>query len=600
MASMIRTDVETNGLRQHLIHTYQQLSPLDQQILQLFAVIYEPIGRSTVLKCLHHAQIHDASNHKFTSSVLKRHLDDLENTGLLLPEARQGLQCHPLLVESVTRDAHQSGHFERYAQAVEQTIPIRARWSGGPLWFRSEQQLMRTARIGIYREDLACVKQRLTDYQQYTYDRADLSLSELLKRVFNSPFDPDWMRTLSPAFYERVMATLLEDSIQTLTDAEALFVLLEEGCTDAGPYCSDPLRVMLAEQLLLRGQVEEVPPVLAALGPQSQAGAAILQGWLWFLQGEDAKAITTYTTGLNLLRKAKGKDKTYFQRIGGLFFVLALLQAGNLQDAAAYCSLIVKQPQHGLKVTYGRLHNLIQVQQGDLSGKEVLLGTFLAPQVEHHSLGLLIRALCLYWVDRDAARARLPQVLEPFYQQAVRAGYHWLAMEAAELLARLNPKSSYGVQSEILREGSGIVPLVEVMQLQEPWELCLQALAALNRPQAASSSPVANRRLVWWITLYGSSWQLHPREQKMSVKGGWSRGRPLSLKRLSEDIGDFDYLTPQDLQICAQIETTYTSGYRYYGKVEYGLTDKAITALIGHPLVFWEDTPHGPRGNRPG
>jgi RecB family endonuclease NucS len=30
----------------------------------------------------------------------------------------------------------------------------------------------------------------------------------------------------------------------------------------------------------------------------------------------------------------------------------------------------------------------------------------------------------------------------------------------------------------------------------------------------------------------------------------------------------------------------------YYGKVDYRFSEKAILALIGHPLVYWEDTPN--------
>ncbi|AUB43850.1 Superfamily II DNA or RNA helicase, SNF2 family (plasmid) [Nostoc flagelliforme CCNUN1] len=42
------------------------------------------------------------------------------------------------------------------------------------------------------------------------------------------------------------------------------------------------------------------------------------------------------------------------------------------------------------------------------------------------------------------------------------------------------------------------------------------------------------------------------------------------------------------MRVCSCIEV-YSEGY--YGKVDYTFGEKAISALIGHPLVFWEDTP---------
>ena len=81
---------------------------------------------------------------------------------------------------------------------------------------------------------------------------------------------------------------------------------------------------------------------------------------------------------------------------------------------------------------------------------------------------------------------------------------------------------------------------------------------------------------------------MQPKEQKINAKGVWSKGRPIALKRLSQTPGEFDYLTRQDLRVCAQIEGY---SYGYYGQTDYSFKPEAIAALIGHPLVFWEDAP---------
>jgi hypothetical protein len=53
-----------------------------------------------------------------------------------------------------------------------------------------------------------------------------------------------------------------------------------------------------------------------------------LWGWLFFLNGDDEKAIEHYTVALQALQKGAGKRKVYFQSLSGLFFVLALLKQG--------------------------------------------------------------------------------------------------------------------------------------------------------------------------------------------------------------------------------------------------------------------------------
>jgi hypothetical protein len=87
--------------------------------------------------------------------------------------------------------------------------------------------------------------------------------------------------------------------------------------------------------------------------------------------------------------------------------------------------------------------------------------------------------------------------------------------------------------------------------------------------------------------MYGSDYQLQPREQSRNLKGEWSKGRNVALKRLRNP-GELDYLTPQDLRVCVHLKAYNAGGW---GSTEYRFGEQAIAALIGHPLVFWEDNP---------
>jgi len=590
--SMTDSDTDPVLLRKQLVEKYHKLSPLEQVIVQLFSVIYEPVSRTSFAIYLNQTGTRDKNGKPFTQQTLKPYIDQLLAAGLLVQDSGQGPQCNSLLVEIATRDAVQRGRFESLVQVVQEKLPIPTRGKGRPRYFSSERQLLREVRIGIYRQDIKFINQQLEDYYKNSYPKDKLSLDQIYQRICNNPFEPTWLHTLPQDLFESILVSILNNSMLELTPADPAFALLQENCARQG---SNLQRILLTEQLILRGRFKEARQVLEDICEPEGNHFANLWGWLCFLHGDDRKAIEHYTVALQALQKGAGKRKVYFQSLSGLFFVLALLKQGScaggasppgncLSEAAGYASL-ARQSKHWLSSIYEVLENLVHIQQGELSKKESVVNVAL--HIEHHSLEMLLRALCLYWVDAERAKKLLPKLLEPFYEQAKAAGYHWLAMESAELLSRLKPRSRYGNQAKELRQNSGIRPLVDSLQPQSPWELCLNALASLHQEPQATTKPETGKRLAWFITFYSSSWMLQPREQTLTAKGEWGKGRNVALKRLKSNPSEFDYLTPQDLKVCAQLKATYAA----YGHTDYTFGEKAIAALIGHPLVFWEDAP---------
>jgi superfamily II DNA or RNA helicase len=156
------------------------------------------------------------------------------------------------------------------------------------------------------------------------------------------------------------------------------------------------------------------------------------------------------------------------------------------------------------------------------------------------------------------------------------------------LLSFIKPGNAFSKSADALRQESGIRSLVSLFQPQEAWELCLKALTNLHeKDQSTTLKAETDRRLVWFVTIFSNSYYLQPREQSINARGEWTKGRPIALKRLKDNQHDFSYLTPQDQRICSHIKM-YNHGW---GKPEYTLSEKAIAALIGHPLVFWEESP---------
>ncbi len=581
---------DPDALRQRLVAQYRQLPALEQLLIRLMSVIYEPANRNLIVTCWNITNAELNAGKHFSAPTLKPYLDRLLKANLLIQAAGQGPQCHPLLAEIATRDAINAQQFSALADAVAKTSPIPRRWKDGPYYFTSSRQLVREVRLAIYRHNLPLIQQLLNDHQKSGYPKPLMSLHDILLEICNNPFDPVWFRTLPPELSEPAFTAILDVSLVELTPADQVLSLLQEEC--AGQGGSPIQRVTLVEQLLLRGQLSAAQQVLEQF-PQQQDSLGALWGWLAVLRGEYEAAIAHYTTALQALRKGTGKRKGYFYSLSGVFFVLALLKQGTgqaLSQAEGYAST-ARQTDHWLSSTYAMLEMLLRLQQGDLTQKEVILAS--VPQEEDLSIEILIHSLCYYWVNRDRAKQKLPKILESFCKATTAAGYHWLAMEASLLLTKFKPKNAYLDRATTFREANGISPLVELIQSQEPWELCLNALTSLHQePQKTAVKPETSQRLVWFVTFYPKTGNvaIEPREQKINAQGVWSKGRVIALKRL-KTAGDLSYLTAQDLKVCACIEADYSYGYGYYGQTTYVFNDRAIAALVGHPLVFWADSP---------
>lgn len=586
---MLASESELVTIRQQLERTYHQLPQIKKQIVRLFSVIYEPVNRTTFLKCIDAVGEKQDNGKAFNSKTLKPHLEYLLEQNLLIQEPGKSPQCHPLLAEIATRDAIQAGVWEKMVKVMETNLPIPTYYGNKEARrYNSIEQLLREIRIGIYRQDLKFVSQQLECYQTFGYNREPIILDEIFELLFNNPFDPYWFNQLPQELYEVGLASMLVDSVMNLSNGKEQFEFLKAEANNPDGRCSDNLRLLLTEQFILRDDLEAAKLCLEGVREKYREPANLFQGWLAFLEGDYHNAIAYYTSALKSLKKASKKRKVFFDSIGGIFFILALLQEGSparLKEAEGYASIMALKEDSWLSYIYAWFKKVLQIQQGDLSQKEWINHAYIAAYEEHHSLETFFCSLCLYWMDEAQAKKRTPRLLKSLSDRAEATGYYWLGVEAAELLSRLKTKRGKKVEATYTKTEPPA--LVDLIKPQQPWELALKALANLQKsPEQAKIE--SEKRLIWLITFYSTEFVLQPREQKITAKGNWSKGRPIALKRLSSNPNQFDYLTTQDLKVCSYIETDY---YGYYDKVEYSFGDRAILALVGHPLVFWEDSP---------
>jgi superfamily II DNA or RNA helicase len=582
--------LKTEKRRQQLVASYHSLPELDRTIVQLLSVVYTPVSRTSILECLNYTGLVGAKN--WIAATLKPYLDRLITSELLIPNNKSWIQIHPLLAEIATRDAVKAERLDMMSMAVSKYLPIAQ--YGEIRRFSGRGELLREVRLGVYHNDLQFTKEQIEHYYRYNRAAEGVSLGELLPQICNNPFDGEWLDTTTPELSELILEAILKYSLEHLTPADEAFLALQSAIEQPPPKMAEQMHVLLVEQMLLRGKIAEAKALLAKLPATWIERSARLWGWVYFLEGDDPAAIVEYNIALQALKKSSGKRKTYFVSMTGLFFILALLRQGggdNLRIALEHVKVAI-QAKSWLSSTYTVLEYTIELQMGKLDRRDFILRC--TPLHTHHSLEVIIRALCIHWVDKKATHQQLPRILEKLYRETTEAGYHWLAMEAAGILSQINPidklQSFYQKQSVKLQSQNGITNLAKLIQPQEEWELCLTALTNLHQKNlpVTPDAVTSDRRLIWAITLYGSSHQIQPREQSRNLKGEWTKGRNIALKRLRSP-DELDYLTPQDLRVSSHLQVYNHGGW---GSTDYRFGEKAIVALIGHPLVFWEDNPN--------
>ena len=571
--------------RETLLKQYRQLSEAEKILIQLYSVIYEPARVDDIKACWEYlptAMIRQIT----TLSKLTTYIRKLHQLKLLVKKG-QKYQCSDLVVEIIARELAKTHTFRHFSKAVSQGIPLPQHWRGGPM-MRSYEQVIREARIGLYT--------RNDSYVDAVFNNSAISILgleqthlDVLLDIINNPFDTEWFKTaLSERFQVMALHSLLAESILELINVDQILILLEE-LVDRNPSHFDFV-FLLVSQLIFRGQFSEAQVLCDVMEDGSLKRSYL--GCLAFMQGDTKMAFCQFQDSLKQKKKETKSQAVSLEGIASVLCVLAgikLRQGDSIEFAKQQLKSMIHQ-DHPFSDTFEMLEVVLQYQSGDLSQREAIRQFEVLPIAEGYSLDTLLMAIGWYWILPGETKQFLP-LLDDVLDAAIAAHYDWFAVEVAHLLNHLNPDMGALTKIQGLPSATLIDPIVNIIQPVEPWELCLQALTTLNEP-AQDAFPIgSSQRLIWLLSGDGNGWDLTPKEQKINAKGGWSKGRAIALKRLSQSHETLEFLTTQDHRICHCIETNDEDRYYYYSSVEYEWGQQAIAELVGHPLVFWEHAP---------
>ena len=577
---------------ENLIKSYKELTPKHQEIVNVLSVIYTKTSRSTLLKCLRKLKVRGSDDIFFSLQTLDAFIQQMISDGII-EQPESSLRCAGLLREPVSRKLLHHGSFDRIAKVVQEVIPQQKKW-GTEVYMKDYEQLVREIRIGLYQKDAECVNSLFSKYIDNNFYKGVSFHNHPYVIIFRHSFDADWfVENLSDEWFLAVLKALLENAEHSLLPIHGnVFPLLQHRFELIKEGVKSPAALVIAEQLILRGRISEAEELLLNF---EGLEALTLKGFLAFLAGKNEESISYYNAGLKLLKKATRKRKIYFKTLPGIFFIFALIRSGisaNFQIAKNHLRIAADDWEHYFYSGYNFLFNMLQARDGEPACTDFIVSCQI-PSFVTSTFNDFIQILSLYWTDKKKA-AKAEKFLKEFHGKSEKNGYDWLAAESAELLSRfLKNDTFYKKKAALFREKTGIETILDLVKTEAKWE---QVLRALTNIQQGTSTGVKNKktsRMVWLVTFSEKyyDWGIYPREQTKSAKGVWSKGRPIALKRLHNEIETFDFLTPQDIDICSSITEEYESNWRGYSKTIYSFTSSALTALVGHPLLFWETSP---------
>lgn len=539
-------------------------------ILALLALAGEPMGRRRIHE--HLAPFEIGAGDEDLAEPLER----LRADGLVAELPSRGYMVAPDVAWPAMAWALRARRFNALRDVYQQVTPLRVDWQGTPM-LRSYRQGVALLRMALLAGEgpraiapllAACLRCHEAAYLHPLVD------------ICARPFEPDLMERINGAVRDDVLDVLVRHVQREPALAPAIRAYAEAQVAQGG--ASMGLRMALAEHLVLCGRLDAAGELLADL---DESSTLTFRSVLQLLRGDADAALAGFDKALKALRRETGKRKAVFEGIGGHLYVTALLKSADPKHAKAvesYLDSATRVVQSHDTAVYQQLSMLRQIRGGTVDADVLPSRNW-----ESALQPVMFRALLHWWLGLPQLQERQP-LLEQQFDVAQAAGFDFIAAQLASVLGQLG-MVGMEKQAVALRQQHRFVDLALWFEREQPWERQLNAL--INLQPAVNVEVVKESRLAWLV-----SWDPHlgvreiePREQKRDAQGGWSRGRAMGLKRLAEEAAQLDFLTPQDLLVAGTI-----AGYRYYSgngtRYEFDL-DKAVAALVGHPLLFWMDSP---------
>ena len=569
-------------MNKKLLDRFDKLSQGEQDILLALSIVYAPIGQTRFQQLLRISNCVPVSISNIVGKPLREKLERLE----LIELTNAGWVCPGTISETLMKMAVEKNLL------FEKLAPVVINDTASHFHNMNHLHRIKTLRIHLYQKNeplfLTHLQQFERDFFEYIVDTFDL--------LFFRDFNAHWFNTLPLAIRMTVLQNYQLILRLNLADYTLQYHLMNECFNEAKNHSKTVVHHYISLHLI-RGDLQGLD---ALLENDDTTPALELMGMLHFMQNRSEESLPYFDAALKQIKKATRKRNICLQGFSGYFFYLALLRSQTKENLL----ILRKQLQIAIKQHDWR-EGFLLAEQRLLKGLDVYEAKAKATDVnsyellKHHDLAYdrLFHALLLYWLgETDGIIKKDPSItrnLNKICQQADEYDYFWFAAVSSNLLERLSAANKTTKKIAKKYNESEFNFIIDLLPRVESWERALDALTRLGEADKGDTGVLTSQsdfRMIWTVTVTGQDAYLTPREQKLGKNGRWTKGRPVAIKRLYDDLDKFDYLTEHDRRICNRIELDYEDTYYgYYRKEVHQLTMQAIFEAVGHPNIYWAD-----------
>ena len=285
---------------QNLFRCYQDSSPIEQQILQVMAVIYGYSNRSKILRCLSNLNIEASTGISFDEINFRPYILKLQDKGLVRFQRAQGSRCNPLVAELITLDLAENKTFEAIANIVQNVYPLKTDNQGTKLYFPNFDELMRSARIAFYQDNLPLLKTYIESYndsrQQASYRAELVDLKTIVETICTNLGGWEIIQSFAPTVYESILVSLIKNTDYDLKPVTQEIKTLEAYGERQGQL-QDDSKLTLVEQYLLQGKITKAESLLQEI-PNTSEHKIVLLGWLACVVGDYEASVEYYAKAI--------------------------------------------------------------------------------------------------------------------------------------------------------------------------------------------------------------------------------------------------------------------------------------------------------------
>ena len=565
-------------MKDQLLKRFNALSPDEQIVVLVLAVIYAPVSQTYLYEIFR--KIPELKSNA-TFNIDRALRESLQKSKLLIV-SNDGWRCEPQVSEVLIKLAVHKSWFKQLSALIIADRNYYYPSRNGVL------HAIKQLRVFLYQgNDMAFtanIERFRTEYPQ--------QFIEGLNKLFFESYDAEWFAALSEQIRYLVLKYYIDVYSICLLDCNEQLKLLEAFFGVRKPD-NPAIAHTVIEQRFLRGNFQDAEQWLQ---DDFTADGLKLLAMLRFFENRHAEALALFNAALKALKKTTGKRNSSLGGLAGCLYHLTLLRTRNAENMALLkqhlaCSIKNTGTQDPFYLLNFMLQDAIELYQSKASIEQAkaLLKSSDFPYER------LFQVLLLYWLGEinpiigNKKNAAFLAALATYCQQAQKLGYIWYAVVSAGILQRLDDDNNACKQIALNYKDSAFNDILDLLPQVSAWERALEALTYL-KTSPVHSMITPEVRLIWTLVLHGNQITIEPREQKLGKSGAWSKGRPIALKRLYQDISEFDYLTEQDRRICAKIEQKKDYGYYgSYGREFFEFAETAILALVGHPHVYWAE-----------